>query len=83
LITPHFNVYSDKEYWNKPLNRRLFFEKYAKRAGFDFKEPRPWYTVTKEEILAENVLCPLFLFFLYFPPLPFATLSPLSDLIRF
>ena len=47
------NIYLTGRYWWK--NRRRFLEAFATKRGFDVLDPDPWYSVTREMLLAENV----------------------------
>lgn len=45
--------------WKDERRRREFLEKYARDNGFDFRDPLPWYSLTKEKFLTAKV------FFIY------------------
>ena len=62
--------------WKSAENRRNFFEKYAKKKGFDPLDPEPWYNQSKEDILAAvNIFFPS-----HFPSLPSLPISLSSHL---
>lgn len=51
--------------WDKSINRRQFFEKYAKEKGFDALIPDHWYVQPRYKIRLMKVLLLLFYLLLY------------------
>lgn len=42
-------------FWNDPTNRRMFFDNFAKKHGFDPLDPLAWKSVSPSALLKEKV----------------------------
>jgi hypothetical protein len=59
------NTYTGN-YWHNPLNRRSFFDSYARAMGFDPLIASNWYSVTTAAVLRHPVSITYFVYFYVF-----------------
>ena len=66
---PNLRFSNNKSDWSSLEQRRLFFEDFATKEGFNHQDPHNWYTQPVARIMAQEVSlssCPPFFFFLFF-----------------
>lgn len=51
-------------HWLSLQNQKNFFEDFADKMGFDPLKTSHWYSITTDQVVAEKVLCSLFMGYL-------------------